>query len=165
MSFTFSISLCSFIVLIMFFNGASVNESESIQRDLLLKHWLTLDELINNSKLINNSEISESNEESLELLNRCSSMSLLDDTNLNRHLLMRLINQNKEYNPHKLTSSMEAIVIIRKKLKSDNIVAPLKIFWIKTDYYFFSRLVALGGTATSLVLGNAWKNLSLKGII
>ena len=48
---------------------------------------------------------------------------------------------------------MELIKIIRKKLKLDNIVSPVRIFWIRADYSFFSRLIALASTATSIILG------------
>ena len=133
----------------MFFIGANVNEGEMNQCHILLKHWMLLNEEFNNNSIVkNNNEKSESLIEGLEILNLNSS----NETSYNK-IFLKLFNENKDFNQNNLKKSMELIKIIRKKLKLDNIVSPVRIFWIRANYSFFSRLIALASTATSIILG------------
>ena len=141
----------------MFIIGASINFNEFTHTDLLLKHQILISGLKNKyenesdntiiihdySKYYNSSVLNEK----LQIKQKKMFLDVLIEMKVNSELLKKTMNFND---------------LIRKKIKSDHLISPVKIFWIKSDFTLIKELLALLASGIIIVLGSLLSNGSMK---
>lgn len=142
-SFSFSILVNFVLMLKMFLLGAEINYFEYCQADYVMSHKLLLNDLIVNLRRMDSKQNGKRN--SLNLLNNKSwaiSNSYYSD------LFVKAILHNKCKGDiyEMLNNCLRVLEDIKEKIRTDAIVRPLKLFWIKADYLLLGNIVAvLGG--------------------
>ena len=136
----------------MFYIGAWINFNEFTHSDMLLKHRILIINLQNN--YLDRPSLEN------EIKEHFKSRKNVIDQFENKMLFLKVALEMK-FSADLFKKTLIFIELIRKKIKSDHILSPLKILWIKADFALIGNLLTLIGSGIFIFLGSILKTGSL----
>lgn len=150
-SFASNILILFIIVLIMIKIGADFNYYENRHTDLLNSNKMFIDNIYAELKyeLLNEDDCGNNTNDMYSSVNLRT--SLLEIVPKNEKNIFFKILKSKDYRETDDMGNlnnyhMDSVIIynnISDKIKMDHILRPLRIFWIKSDYFLFNKIITL----------------------
>ena len=143
----------------MFLQGANFNFYEYYHNDLLINQQIFLEELKISLSIYKNLDwyeviLQKKELNSLNISNNCYGADYYNALLSNEYKNTKMIDV--------LNNTLNVILHIKRQIKYDHIIRPLKLFWIKADYNVIMKICTLFGTCFSMIMIYIFRNINFQ---